>query len=80
MALTPTDMFSIQAAIDAYEKRFPLRPSPSAEEALSWQAGRVGAKSQSDESNQTISGECGAWSWAWERLVFWWHSARGTGD
>jgi hypothetical protein len=39
MTLTPTDVFAIQGAIDAYEKRFPRRPSPSAVEALVWQAG-----------------------------------------
>jgi hypothetical protein len=80
MALTPTDMFSIQAAIEAYEKRFPHRPSPSAGEALSWQAGRRGVKPPSDKSTQSISGECGVWSSAWERLLFWWHSGRGTAD
>jgi hypothetical protein len=39
MTLTFTDVFAIQAAIDAYENRFPRRPSPSAEEALAWKAG-----------------------------------------
>lgn len=39
MTLTRTDVFAIQAAIDAYEKKFPRRPSPSAAEALLWQAG-----------------------------------------
>jgi len=39
MTLGRTDVFAIQAAIDAYENRFPGRPSPSAAEALVWQAG-----------------------------------------
>jgi hypothetical protein len=39
MTLTPSDMLAIQSAIDAYENRFPNRPSPSAEEALAWWAG-----------------------------------------
>jgi hypothetical protein len=39
MTLTRTDVFAIQAAIDAYETKFPRRPSPSAVEALVWQAG-----------------------------------------
>jgi hypothetical protein len=39
MTLARTDVFAIQAAIDAYENRFPRRPSPSAAEALVWQAG-----------------------------------------
>ena len=38
MAFTQKDVFAIQGAIDAYEKRFPRRPSPSAAEALVWQA------------------------------------------
>ena len=39
MTLTPSDMLAIQSAIDAYEERFPNRPSPSAAEALAWRAG-----------------------------------------
>ena len=39
MTLTPTDMLAIQSAIDAYENRFPHAPSPTAAEALAWQAG-----------------------------------------
>jgi hypothetical protein len=39
MTLTFSDVFAIQAAIDAYEMKFPDRPSPSPEEALAWQAG-----------------------------------------
>jgi hypothetical protein len=39
MSFTQRDVFAIQGAIDAYEKRFPRRPSPSAAEALAWQAG-----------------------------------------
>jgi hypothetical protein len=39
MTLTPSDMLAIQTAIDAYENRFPNRPSPSAEEALAWRVG-----------------------------------------
>jgi hypothetical protein len=32
-------MLAIQSAIDAYETKFPNRPSPSAAEALAWRAG-----------------------------------------
>jgi hypothetical protein len=39
MTLTPADMLNIQSAIDRYERRFPNRPPPSAEEALKWQEG-----------------------------------------
>ncbi len=38
MTITQRDVFAIQGAIDAYEKRFPRRPSPSAAEALVWRA------------------------------------------
>ena len=44
MSLTFSDVFAIQAAIDAYELKFPDRPSPSPEEALAWQAGSRGRK------------------------------------
>jgi hypothetical protein len=44
MALTPTDMLKIQSAIDAYERRYPRRPSPTAAEALAWQANKRGFK------------------------------------
>jgi hypothetical protein len=47
MTLTRTDVFAIQAAIDAYENRFPRMPSPSAEEALAWQAGGRGRELRS---------------------------------
>jgi hypothetical protein len=40
MTLIPTDMLAIQTAIDAYEKKFPRRRSPSAEQALAWQASK----------------------------------------
>jgi hypothetical protein len=44
MSLTFSDVFAIQAAIDAYEMKFPDRPTPSPEEALAWQAGNRGRK------------------------------------
>lgn len=40
MTLIPSDMLAIQTAIDAYEKKFPRRPSPSAEKALAWHANK----------------------------------------
>ena len=39
MTLSPSDMLAIQSAIDRYERRFPDRPSPTAEEALAWRVG-----------------------------------------
>ena len=44
MTLTPADMLSIQHAIDLYEKKFPHKPSPSAEVALAWLASRRGRR------------------------------------
>jgi hypothetical protein len=40
MTLRPTDMLEIQSAIDAYERKFPRRPAPSAEVALAWRLGK----------------------------------------
>jgi hypothetical protein len=47
MSFTQRDVFAIQGAIDAYEKRFPRRPSPSATEALAWRAGGRGPQLRS---------------------------------
>jgi hypothetical protein len=50
MTLRPTDMLEIQSAIDAYERKFPRRPAPSAEVALAWRLGkREWAKRQAAE-------------------------------
>ena len=38
--MTHFNILEIQIAIDRYEKAFPRNPSPSAAEALGWQAGR----------------------------------------
>ena len=40
MTLRPTDMLQIQSAIDDYEKKFPRRPAPTAEQALAWRLGK----------------------------------------
>jgi hypothetical protein len=40
MTLKPTDMLEIQSAIDAYERKFPRRPTPTAEVALAWRLGK----------------------------------------
>lgn len=76
MTLTPADMMAIRAAIDSYEKRFPRRQSPSAAEALAWQAGKRGLTSRgSQRPAGNLSGECGPWSWACERFLLWWQVA-----
>jgi hypothetical protein len=48
MILNSTDILNIQSAIDRYEKRFPRRPSPSADDALAWQAGKRRSLQQSN--------------------------------
>jgi hypothetical protein len=40
MPMTPRDILEIQSAIDCYEKKFPLRPSPTPAEALAWKASK----------------------------------------
>jgi hypothetical protein len=40
MTLKPTDMLEIQSAIDAYERKYPRRPEPSAAVALEWRLGK----------------------------------------
>jgi hypothetical protein len=40
VAITPIDILKTQNAIDRYEKAFRHGPSPSAAEALAWQARR----------------------------------------
>ncbi len=52
MALKPTDMLEIQSAIDEYERKFPRRPTPSAEAALAW---RLGKRALARWNKKTIS-------------------------
>jgi hypothetical protein len=59
MALTPTDMLKIQSAIDAYERKFPHKPSPTAVEALAWQAARRGRRWRLVKSSPTESAAVG---------------------
>jgi hypothetical protein len=71
MSLTTTDILNIQSAIDSYEKQYPLRPSPSAAEALAWQAGKH-AEKWSNQDSKLASDEAGPISWAWQSILFWW--------
>ena len=50
MSLTTTDILKIQSAIDSYKKKYPRRPSPSAAEALAWQAGKRAKKGSNQDS------------------------------
>jgi hypothetical protein len=71
MTLNSTDILRIQSAIDRYEKRFPGRPSPSADDALAWQAGR---RRSSPRSNAGGRGELSyreIWSRIFQSLRVW---------
>jgi hypothetical protein len=82
MTLKPTDMLEIQSAIDAYERKFPRRPEPSATAALKWRLGkREWAKRLArnpelafDEKRQTSrDSEDGLVPWVRKALlVGWW--------
>ena len=84
MTLKPTDMLEIQSAIDAYERKFPRRPAPSAEVALAWRLGKrewarrqaaegqvdSGLPSPSEKTPDSVieQQECNRLVWAWEQL------------
>ena len=55
MTLRPTDMLRIQSAIDEYEKKYPRRPAPTAEQALTWRLGKRAAAQilKEDEAAET---------------------------
>jgi hypothetical protein len=61
MTLNSTDILKIQSAIDRYEKRFPRKPSPSADEALAWQTGKCRSLPRSNglERSELTTAESG---------------------
>ena len=83
MTLNPTDMLEIQTAIDEYERKFPRRPAPSAEVALSWRLGKREAKrilaqelptptagrAAKGDDSLLADQECNRFVWAWQQ--FW---------
>ena len=62
MTLNSTDILKIQSAIDRYEKRFPRKPSPSADDALAWQAGKRRSLSRPIVRERNELGHRGIWS------------------
>jgi hypothetical protein len=68
MTLNSTDILKIQSAIDRYEKRFPRKPSPSAEEALAWQAGKRRSLPRSNARDRSELSHRGIWSWICQSL------------
>jgi hypothetical protein len=71
MTLNSTDILKIQSAIDRYEKRFPRKPSPSADEALAWQAGKCGSLPRSNGLDRSELNYRGIWSWICLSLRVW---------
>jgi len=71
MTLNSTDILKIQSAIDCYEKRFPRRPSPSADDALAWQAGKGRSLPRSNARDPSELSHRGIWSWLSQSLRFW---------
>jgi hypothetical protein len=90
MTLKPTDMLEIQSAIDAYERKFPRRPEPSATVALKWRLGkREWAKRLArnpelalDEKQKPVHAEqeCSRLVWAWEQFKNRWQTGRDSED
>jgi hypothetical protein len=92
MTLKPTDMLEIQSAIDAYERKFPRRPEPSAAVALQWRLGKrewakrlarnpdlaLGSKEKADPV--LAEQECNRLVWAWEQFRIKWQTCRDSED
>jgi predicted amidohydrolase YtcJ len=90
MTLKPTDMLEIQSAIDAYERKFPRRPEPSAAVALAWRLGKkewakrlarnpdlaLGEKQKPDPA--IAEQECNRLVWVSEQLRAKWQTCRDS--
>jgi hypothetical protein len=53
MPLRPVDIFVIQRAIEDYERKYPHRPTPTAEEALAWRLGGQGRRGLRGKTEST---------------------------
>jgi hypothetical protein len=71
MTLNSTDILNIQSAIDRYEKRFPRKPSPSADDALAWQAGKRTRLPQSNGLDRSEFSHRGIWFRIFQSLKVW---------
>jgi len=92
MTLKPTDMLEIQTAIDAYERKFPRRPEPSATAALKWRLGKQEwarrlarnpelALDEKEKSEPALAEqECDRVVWAWEQFRIKWQTSRDSED
>lgn len=84
MTLKPTDMLEIQSAIDAYERKFPRRPAPSAAVALEWRLGKrewarrlannpeLAPKVEEKPEKVLAEQECNRLVWAWQQFRVGW--------
>jgi hypothetical protein len=67
--LGPLDILVIQNAIEAYSRKYPDRPTPSAEEALAW---RLNSRSRGKKRQQaSVTAERGPLR-IFESLRTWW--------
>jgi hypothetical protein len=92
MTLKPTDMLEIQSAIDAYERKFPRRPEPSATAALKWRLGKREWAKRLAQNPELALGEkgkrnpvlaeqeCNRLVWAWEQFRIKWQTWRDSED
>jgi hypothetical protein len=92
MTLKPTDMLEIQSAIDAYERKFPRRPEPSAAVALQWRLGKKEfakrwgrnpdlALGEKDKAGPVVEEqECNRLVWASQQLRIKWETCRDSED
>jgi hypothetical protein len=80
MTLNSTDILKIQSAIDRYEKRFPRRPSPSADEALAWQAGKRKSLPRSNGLDRSELSHHGIWFRIFQSLKIWRQQGAGSKD
>ena len=79
MTLKHTDMLQIQSAIDEYERKYPRRPVPTAEEALAWRLGKRASRklvwrndprlgSVLENKSEVVEQEGNRLVWAWKQI------------
>jgi hypothetical protein len=73
--LSPMDILVIQNAMEEYSRKYPDRPTPSAEEALAWQFGDRGRRKK---QRQTSATDERAPARLFESLRGWWMPHRRT--
>jgi hypothetical protein len=73
--LSPMDILVIQNAMEEYSRKYPDRPTPSAEEALAWQFGDHGRRKKQPQTSATAER---APVRLFESLRGWWMPHRRT--